>query len=128
MCFTLASKSTHTVTTRGENINIRWSPNGNTIAVGNKEDLLTFVDTKTFKIINEEQFKYEVSLFKHYKNSVILYHTHASPHTHIHTCTHAGMHAHALVNNYGVAYDYQDTSIINCLLVRYINTPYIYIQ
>ena len=57
----VASKSTHTVTTRGENINIRWSPNGNTIAVGNKEDLLTFVDTRTFKIINEEQFKYEVS-------------------------------------------------------------------
>ena len=58
----VASKSTHTVTTRGENINIRWSPNGNTIAVGNKEDLLTFVDARTFKIINEEQFKYEVSV------------------------------------------------------------------
>jgi len=58
----LASKSTHTVTTRGENINIRWSPNGKTIAVGNKEDLLTFVDARTYKIINEEQFKYEVSV------------------------------------------------------------------
>ncbi|XP_065890171.1 THO complex subunit 3-like [Dysidea avara] len=55
------SKSTHTVTTRGENINIKWSPNGNTIAVGNKEDLLTFVDSRTYKIINEEQFKYEVN-------------------------------------------------------------------
>ena len=58
----VASKSIHTVTTRGENINIRWSPNGNTIAVGNKEDLLTFVDARTYKIINEEQFKYEVSI------------------------------------------------------------------
>jgi len=56
----LASKSTHTVATRGENINIKWSPNGNTIAVGNKEDLLTFVDSRTYKIISEEQFKYEV--------------------------------------------------------------------
>ena len=61
LIFLVASKSIHTVTTRGENINIRWSPNGNTIAVGNKEDLLTFVDARTYKIINEEQFKYEVS-------------------------------------------------------------------
>ena len=31
-----ASKCVHVVNTKGENINICWSPNGNTIAVGNK--------------------------------------------------------------------------------------------
>ena len=32
----LAGKPTSTVTTKGENINICWSPDGHTIAVGNK--------------------------------------------------------------------------------------------
>jgi len=31
-----AGKATHTINTKGENINICWSPNGQTIAVGNK--------------------------------------------------------------------------------------------
>ncbi|XP_047135623.1 THO complex subunit 3 isoform X1 [Hydra vulgaris] len=56
-----SGKSIDEVKTRGENINICWSPNGKTIAVGNKEDLITFIDTKTFKIIAEEQFKFEVN-------------------------------------------------------------------
>ena len=34
--YLLAGKPTHTVNTKGENINICWSPNGHTIAVGNK--------------------------------------------------------------------------------------------
>ncbi|XP_066917607.1 THO complex subunit 3-like [Clytia hemisphaerica] len=55
------SKCTDVVSTKGENINICWSPNGNTIAVGNKEDLITFIDTRTFKIMREEQFKFEVN-------------------------------------------------------------------
>lgn len=45
---------------KGENINICWSPNGQTIAVGNKEDLVTFFDTKTWKAKAHEQFKVEV--------------------------------------------------------------------
>lgn len=56
-----AGKSTHTVNTKGENINICWSSNGHTIAVGNKEDLLTFVDVRTLKVKHEEQFKFEVN-------------------------------------------------------------------
>lgn len=32
----VVGKAAHTVNTRGENINICWSPNGHTIAVGNK--------------------------------------------------------------------------------------------
>ncbi|CAF5173271.1 unnamed protein product [Rotaria magnacalcarata] len=45
----------------GENINLAWSPDGTTLAVGNKDDLITFVDVKTSKIIREEQFRYEVN-------------------------------------------------------------------
>jgi len=55
------ARCTDIVNTKGENINICWSPNGNTIAVGNKEDLISFVDTRTYKIIAEEQFKFEVN-------------------------------------------------------------------
>ena len=35
--------------TAGENINVCWSPDGNTIAVGNKDDLITFIDAKTHR-------------------------------------------------------------------------------
>jgi THO complex subunit 3 len=63
----------------GENINLAWSPDGTTLAVGNKDDLITFIDVKTsklvllltienkdedfllFRIIREEQFRYEVN-------------------------------------------------------------------
>jgi len=56
-----SGKCTNTVNTKGENINICWSPNGQSIAVGNKEDLVTFIDTKTFKARSHEQFKVEVN-------------------------------------------------------------------
>jgi THO complex subunit 3 len=47
----------------GENININWAPDGKTIAVGNKEDLVTFIDYKTHKTKKDEQFKFEVNEF-----------------------------------------------------------------
>lgn len=49
------------IPTKGENINITWSNDGNTIAVGNKEDLVTFIDMRTNKISGEEQFNFEVN-------------------------------------------------------------------
>ena len=52
-----SAKSVTTVNTKGENINITWSPDGKTLAVGNKEDLISFIDVKSHKIIREEQFK-----------------------------------------------------------------------
>jgi len=55
-----SGKCTSTINTKGENINICWSPNGHSIAVGNKEDLVTFIDTKTCKARHHEQFKVEV--------------------------------------------------------------------
>lgn len=45
----------------GENINICWSPDGQTIAVGNKDDIVTFIDAKTHRSKAEEQFKFEVN-------------------------------------------------------------------
>lgn len=45
----------------GENINITWAPDGNTIAVGNKEDLVTFIDSRTHKIKGDKQFSFEVN-------------------------------------------------------------------
>jgi THO complex subunit 3 len=45
----------------GENINITWSPDGHTIAVGNKEDLITFIDMRILKPISEQQFNFEVN-------------------------------------------------------------------
>ena len=46
----------------GDNINICWSPDGNNIAVGNKDDLVTFIDARTWKPFADEQFKFEVNL------------------------------------------------------------------
>jgi len=56
-----SQKSVSTISTKGENINITWSPGGGTIAVGNKEDLVTFIDARMHKIRAEEQFKFEVN-------------------------------------------------------------------
>ncbi|KAI5271314.1 Tho Complex Subunit 3 [Manis pentadactyla] len=45
----------------GENINICWSPDVQTIAVGNKDDVVTSIDAKTHLSKAEEQFKFEVN-------------------------------------------------------------------
>ena len=37
------------------------SQDGRTIAVGNKEDLVSFIDVKYQKVVHEEQFKFEVN-------------------------------------------------------------------
>ena len=42
-------------------MNIAWSPKGETIAVGNKDDLISFIDCKNYKIRLEKQFKFEVN-------------------------------------------------------------------
>ncbi|KAF9100305.1 hypothetical protein BGX27_000451 [Mortierella sp. AM989] len=56
-----SAKSIHKIDTSGQNINISWSPNGHSIAVGNKDDMISFIDTRTFKIENTVQFKVEVN-------------------------------------------------------------------
>jgi THO complex subunit 3 len=54
-------KNVSTINTKGENINMSWSRDNNTIAVGNKEDMITFIDTRTNKICGEEKSNFEVN-------------------------------------------------------------------
>ncbi|KAI3384503.1 hypothetical protein SNEBB_011404 [Seison nebaliae] len=49
------------IDTPGDNINISWSPDSNYIALGNKDDLISFVDTRTYKISQEQQFNEEIN-------------------------------------------------------------------
>lgn len=56
-----AGRCSSTVSTVGENINIAWSPNGRYIAVGNKEDVISVVDTRTFRVVQKTNFKIEVN-------------------------------------------------------------------
>jgi THO complex subunit 3 len=56
-----SSKAVKSIETPGENINICWSPDGRHVAVGNKDDLISFIDTRTFKLSSEKQFKFEVN-------------------------------------------------------------------
>jgi len=63
-------KCVTSVDTRGENINITWAPDGSTLAVGNKEDLVSFIDARTYKTVAEEQFHFEVlRYFYEYKEN-----------------------------------------------------------
>lgn len=63
----------------GENLNITWSPDGNSIAVGNKDDLVTFIDARMFKIrtdnLNdfESKFKFEVNEIEWNKSSNLFF-------------------------------------------------------
>ncbi|KAG0289849.1 hypothetical protein BGZ98_003690, partial [Dissophora globulifera] len=56
-----SAKSIHKIDTSGQNINISWSPDGRSVAVGNKDDMISFIDTRTFKIEQTVQFKVEVN-------------------------------------------------------------------
>ncbi|KAG0009193.1 hypothetical protein BGZ80_002642 [Entomortierella chlamydospora] len=56
-----SAKSIHKIDTDGQNINISWSPSGHKIAVGNKDDKISFIDTRTFKVTESRQFKVEIN-------------------------------------------------------------------
>ncbi|CAF1298339.1 unnamed protein product [Didymodactylos carnosus] len=47
---TRTDRSISTTETKGENINIAWSQDGNMLSVGNKDDLITFIHTRTSKL------------------------------------------------------------------------------
>ena len=78
-----SSKAVATIPTKGENINIAWSPDGKTVAVGNKEDLVTFIDVQTHKIIHEEQFKFEVNEISWNKDSNLFFLTNGQGCVHV---------------------------------------------
>jgi THO complex subunit 3 len=53
-----------TIKTKGENINMSWSPDTNHLAVSNKDDLVSFIDLRgTDYIFNEIQRDVEVNQF-----------------------------------------------------------------
>ena len=73
----------------GENLNITWSPDGNSIAVGNKDDLVTFIDARMFKIRTENlndfesKFKFEVNEIEWNKSSNLFFLTSGEGYIHI---------------------------------------------
>jgi len=56
------TKCAHCINTQGENINVAWSPDGNYLAVGNKDDQVAMIDQrKTYKVVATQKFPYEVN-------------------------------------------------------------------
>ena len=55
------SKCTATVQTSGENINLAWHPDGVTIAVGDRNDMVSFVDARRHAVLSTENFPFEVN-------------------------------------------------------------------
>lgn len=53
-------KCTNVIETRGENINIAWSPDAH-IAVGNKDDDVSIIDVRKGKMLKTTRFAYEVN-------------------------------------------------------------------
>ena len=54
-------KCAHAIETRGENINIRWSPDGQHIAVGDKDDNISFIEMRKCKTLKSIKFSCEVN-------------------------------------------------------------------
>merc|ERR1712080_200689 len=60
---TRAGKSCHGIETKGQNINLSWSPDGNYIAVGSKDDIISIIDSRKMKpnILKSQKYSYEVN-------------------------------------------------------------------
>lgn len=56
-----SKKQLASISTKGENINIAWSPDGQTIVTGSKEDQISYIDARTHKLFATEQFKCEIN-------------------------------------------------------------------
>ncbi|KAL4458683.1 hypothetical protein ABPG75_013548 [Micractinium tetrahymenae] len=58
---TRASKNTATVSTPGPNLYLAWSPDSHFLAVANKEDVVSLVDTRRMKVVHKYPHKYQVN-------------------------------------------------------------------
>lgn len=58
---TRASKNTATVSTPGANLYLAWSPDSHFLAVANKEDVVSLVDTRRMKVVHKYPHKYQVN-------------------------------------------------------------------
>jgi len=56
-----SAKCVQSIATTGENINISWSPDGTQLAVGNKSDVVAWIETRKFKVIKSTKFPFEVN-------------------------------------------------------------------
>lgn len=58
---TRSGKCANAIETKGENINIRWSPDGQHIAVGDKDDNISIIETRKSKPLKNIKFAFEVN-------------------------------------------------------------------
>eukprot|EP00873_Tetraselmis_striata_P045282 jgi/Tetstr1/465546/TSEL_010215.t1 len=58
---TRASKCMETINGTGANLNVTWSPDGNTVAFGNREDVISFLDIRKMKVLKSHNYSYEVN-------------------------------------------------------------------
>ena len=56
-----SGKSVAKVATRGPNLNVAWHPDGSTLAVGDRNDVISFVDTRKFRVAKTLENRYEVN-------------------------------------------------------------------
>lgn len=80
---TRKSNATCTILTKGENINITWAPDGSAIAVGNKDDVVTFIDSRTKRIMKEVSFKFEVNEISWNKRNDLFFLTSGTGEVHV---------------------------------------------
>mmetsp|Transcript_27530 Transcript_27530/g.60950 ORF Transcript_27530/g.60950 Transcript_27530/m.60950 type:complete len:309 (+) Transcript_27530:156-1082(+) len=55
------SRAAMKIPTMGNNINVAWSPSGNNIVVGNRNDVLTVIDVRKGQQLTKKKFLYEVN-------------------------------------------------------------------
>jgi len=55
------AKCLQVIETKGQNINISWSYDGNYLAVGNKKDVISIIDARKFKIEKEHKWGFQVN-------------------------------------------------------------------
>lgn len=75
--------------TKGSNINLAWSPSGNKLAVGNRDDVITFIDYNSSTPHKLLKFENEVNEFSWDRNGDILFVTVGFEYSHSHLETQA---------------------------------------
>lgn len=58
-----SGKTTHNISTSGANLYLAWHPSGQTIAVVNKENAISFIDMRRGKVTSVKRFSQEVNEF-----------------------------------------------------------------
>ena len=59
-----AKSATHKMAQKSNPLNMGWRPDGRYIAVSNKEDVVSIIDTRTYKILQEHAFNNEINEMK----------------------------------------------------------------